>query len=362
MALHLSLPPVVERLRVAGIRTANRARARLPPGLPLADEPNSVSATPGVRTRSESITAAVWFALAIAIFLTRVDARATTASTAALLLFGLLIGATLSLSVAAWCGRLRALAIAPIARLLIAPVAIALAILVYSAVIGLAVLPRAAAYGAYLIVPALIAGLRAAGEPSPVRVLAAALWLWLPIEFSLLPAVPLPPSGGLPAAPLAALLDGLYVFLIACPIERLGYTFVLTRRDAALALGATVAFAVAGIPIGIGTHFLAWHPRVTLVSATLAPFAIYLATAVPEEFLFRGLIQNSLERLVGRAGLPVAAAVFGLAHLPDPRYVCLAALAGLAYGWVYVRTRRITASAVTHALVDWIWVLLFRAR
>ena len=32
----------------------------------------------------------------------------------------------------------------------------------------------------------------------------------------------------------------------------------------------------------------------------------------------------------------------------------------VAYGYVYQVTRRITASAVTHALVDWIWVLLLR--
>ena len=79
-----------------------------------------------------------------------------------------------------------------------------------------------------------------------------------------------------------------------------------------------------------------------------------------EEFLFRGLIQNALTRAIGRAGLPIAAVIFGFAHLPDPRYVVLAALAGVAYGWVYQRTGRITASAVTHAFVDWIWVMLLR--
>ncbi|HEU4925821.1 MAG TPA: CPBP family intramembrane glutamic endopeptidase [Vicinamibacterales bacterium] len=47
-------------------------------------------------------------------------------------------------------------------------------------------------------------------------------------------------------------------------------------------------------------------------------------------------------------------------NLPDARYVLLATLAGVAYGWVYQVTRRITASAVTHALVDWMWVLLLR--
>jgi membrane protease YdiL (CAAX protease family) len=154
----------------------------------------------------------------------------------------------------------------------------------------------------------------------------------------------------------------MYLFLVACPVDRIGYTFRLTRRNVMLALTATAVFAVVGIPIGLATDFLAWHPRVNLVSAAVVPFAIYLATALPEEFLFRGLIQNALERLLGRAGLPIASIVFGLAHLPDWRYVFLATLAGFAYGWVYVCTRRITASAITHAMVDWIWVLLFRVR
>ncbi len=72
------------------------------------------------------------------------------------------------------------------------------------------------------------------------------------------------------------------------------------------------------------------------------------------------MIQNSLERWWGRGplALGVASVVFGFAHAPDPRYVLLAAVAGVAYGWVYQRTSRITASAITHALVDAVWVTL----
>jgi membrane protease YdiL (CAAX protease family) len=274
----------------------------------------------------------------------------------------LLAGTTLSLSVASWRERLRARSTGPLVRLLGVPIAIVVTIVIYSVVAGLPIAPRAAAYGAYLIVPALIAGAGSGSSPSPPQVLAAAACLWLPVEFHLLPPVPLTPGGSLRVAELAALANGLYLFLVARPVDRIGYTFLLARRDAVLALAATAAFAIPGIAIGFASGFLAWHPRLTVVSTTVAPFAIYLATALPEEFLFRGLIQNSLERRLGRAGLPMAAIVFGLAHLPDRRYVLLATLAGFAYGWVYIGTRRITASAVTHALVDWIWVLLFRVR
>jgi len=93
----------------------------------------------------------------------------------------------------------------------------------------------------------------------------------------------------------------------------------------------------------------------------VSPEHIYLMTAVPEELLFRGIIQNACVQWIGRRrGLVAASIVFGLAHLPDFRYVFLATLAGAAYGWVYGRTERITASAITHAGVDWIWRVAFR--
>ena len=64
--------------------------------------------------------------------------------------------------------------------------------------------------------------------------------------------------------------------------------------------------------------------------------------------------------------LVAASLVFGAAHLdngphaPDWRYGVLASLAGLAYGWVYLRTRRILAPAIAHTLVDVTWSLFFK--
>ena len=273
-------------------------------------------------------------------------------------LFAGLTGLTMALSVTAWRERLRTGW--QIVNVLAVPLTITAAIAIYCGVVGLPIAPRAAAFGAYLTIPAVLVCAGRAGAPNLVRVLAAAIILWLPIEFDLLPQLRLPPSDGLRAAPFAALAAGLYLFLVACPLDRIGYTFQLSRRDFRVAVIATVAFAIIGVPIGLATGFLEWNPRPDAVRLAVAPFAIYLATGVPEEFLFRGLIQNALERVIGRAALPLASIIFGLAHLPDPRYVLLATLAGLAYGWVYMATRRITASAVTHALVDWIWVVLLR--
>jgi membrane protease YdiL (CAAX protease family) len=295
----------------------------------------------------------------MAVFIAREAGRlGEVATIGAGALFALLTGLTMALSVTAWRERLRT--DSRVVGMLVTPLTITAAIAIYSWVIGLPVAPRAAAFGAYLTVPALLVCVGCAGTPGLVRVLAAAIILWLPIEFSVLPPLRLPPSEGLRAAPFAALAAGLYLFLVACPLDRIGFTFRLSRRDLRLAAIATAVFAIVGVPIGLATGFLQWNPRLDAVRLVVAPIAIYLVTGVPEEFLFRGLIQNVLERAIGRAALPVASIVFGLAHLPDLRYVLLATLAGVAYGWVYQKTRRITASAVTHALVDWIWVLLLR--
>jgi uncharacterized protein len=248
------------------------------------------------------------------------------------------------------------------ARVLAGPAVLLVGIVAYAALGQLPVARVATLYAAYVAVPALvlIAG-ATASERAPVAELLAVLALWLPIEFRLLPPLPVPPPHGFNAAKFVGLVAGLYFFLLACPVPGIGYTFRLSRRDVWTALTALALYAIIAIPIGLATGFLSWSPRLDIVRVAAAPVVTYLVVAVPEEFLFRGLIQNLLARSIGaRWALAVASVVFGLAHFPDSRYMLLAAFAGLAYGWVYERTAKITASAITHALVDAVWVVLLR--
>ena len=90
---------------------------------------------------------------------------------------------------------------------------------------------------------------------------------------------------------------------------------------------------------------------------------------MPEEFLFRGILQNFLTRsLPGERrelyGLLIASLIFGAAHLhhapvPNWRYAVLASLAGVFYGNAYRALGRLSASALTHALVDTAWHFWF---
>ena len=89
---------------------------------------------------------------------------------------------------------------------------------------------------------------------------------------------------------------------------------------------------------------------------------ILVGTALPEEILFRSLIQNLIMLRFGASWRTLLAAslIFGCAHLdngpqplPNWRYMILATIAGVAYGKVFQRSSTVLSSAALHAMVDW---------
>src|SRR6187549_756383 len=147
-------------------------------------------------TRTEWWPALALFLFAMAVFFARAPGRAREAATlGAAALFALFAGLTLALSVTAVRERLRTRSQA--VNVLAAPLAITAAIALCCAAIGLPMAPRAAAFGAYLTLPAVLVCAGRGRIPDTVRVLAAAIVLWLPIEFNLLPQLRLPPPDGL---------------------------------------------------------------------------------------------------------------------------------------------------------------------
>lgn len=91
-----------------------------------------------------------------------------------------------------------------------------------------------------------------------------------------------------------------------------------------------------------------------------------LFTCVAEEALFRQFIQHKLtlqlKNIKGGAdwALIIAALLFGLAHYSGgKKYVFLATVAGLGYGLIFRRTRRIEASILTHFALNLAHFLFF---
>ena len=91
-----------------------------------------------------------------------------------------------------------------------------------------------------------------------------------------------------------------------------------------------------------------------------------LFICITEEALFRLFIQDSLIglfrgiRIGNHLGVVIASLLFGIAHFAGgPKYVFLAAVSGLFYGYAYYKTKRIEASIITHFLLNVIHFLFF---
>ena len=160
---------------------------------------------------------------------------------------------------------------------------------------------------------------------------------------------------------------GLYAFMGIRRLSGVGFDFHLRWSDWTTGLRELLFFAPAVLVLGILVGFI--HPHANMPSLAQAIFTwlgIFVFVAVPEELFFRAWVQNLLERRSGRrSALLVASILFGLSHFNKRsahfnwRYVLLATIAGIFYGRAWRQDRRVPASTITHATVDWLWTLWF---
>lgn len=131
------------------------------------------------------------------------------------------------------------------------------------------------------------------------------------------------------------------------------------QLKSALILG--MPFVLAGIlviyGIGLGIGFVSVD--VTVAAVIIVWFLRNLLfTVVAEEMLFRGFIQQKLEFAISTKNghiiaLLGASIFFGAVHLyAGWKYGLLATIAGVMYGYVYQRTRRIELSFLAHVLLN----------
>jgi hypothetical protein len=150
-------------------------------------------------------------------------------------------------------------------------------------------------------------------------------------------------------------------------VEGIGYDLVPNSSDFKFGFREFLFYAPIVIPAGLLLGFLHFHPILPNPLMAVASWIFtFVFVAMPEELFFRGLLQNILERRLGRRGALLAASLlFGLSHFNKRaafnwRYILLATVAGIFYGRAWLARRRLFASSVTHASVDTVWSLWFR--
>jgi uncharacterized protein len=226
---------------------------------------------------------------------------------------------------------------------------------------------------AYCVLPAILLASSAGKSQGRWEDYAALMLIWLPavlpVPVRLLYRVfPYPPPLTHTLAMLLALSTAVAAFVLLRRLDGIGYAIAWGRGFTANFALHFAIFAAIAIPLGITLGFLAYQPSLERArSSPLTVLGILFFTAWPEEFLFRGLLQNLLSRAMKNqwAGLIAASIVFGFSHIfhapfPNWKYVLLASIAGLFYGHCWIRTRSLLPGALVHALVDISWHILFR--
>ena len=155
---------------------------------------------------------------------------------------------------------------------------------------------------------------------------------------------------------------GLFVFLVLRRLQGTGFRLFPARSDWQPALSS----GGYGLPwlllVGLLTGFLQWDPPIdnplaALGSACGKLLGIYFTTALAEEFLLRGVVQNLMAASTGRPVLAQAcsALLFGAVHLgrgafPNLPHATSAAVLGWFCGRAYRQSGSVTAAMITHAL------------
>jgi uncharacterized protein len=225
----------------------------------------------------------------------------------------------------------------------------------------------------YVVIPALLLASSAGKPPGTWEDYAAAIFIWLavwpePPYRMLYQVFPYPPPLTHTLSILLALSTGVAAYVLIRRLDGVGYAIEWLRGFGRAFAFSFFIFAAIAIPLGIEIHFITFHPALSRIrSLPIDVVGIFFFTAWPEEFLFRGIIQNCLTESFNNkwAGLLVASVIFGFSHIlhapaPNWKYVLLATIAGIFYGRAYMKTGSILPGVLVHGLVDLTWHALFR--
>jgi membrane protease YdiL (CAAX protease family) len=241
--------------------------------------------------------------------------------------------------------------------------------LIYALGSGTASLARFATIAVFIFLPLLLLSTAQASAPGGWQDFFTLTAIWVFVKFSPSHWLWPYPGGHLSYVftVMVAVSVALAGFLLLRRAKGVGYSIGWGSGWSLYTLGALIFFACIAIPLGIKLHFIVYAPHLSEWKSFIPlSIAILFFTAFPEEFLFRGLLQNFVSQASKSetAGWIAASILFGFSHItnlhfPNWRYVLLASIAGLFYGWTWRKTGSIFASAIVHAGVDILWHFLF---
>jgi hypothetical protein len=137
----------------------------------------------------------------------------------------------------------------------------------------------------------------------------------------------------------------------------------LTRKGLIPSLANSMAFVLAAFLVRFIVADLKTSPYASSFEVFAFNLFFWLLSGFGQEILFRGLILFSLERWRGwKVALLVSTVLFGLIHVAryqSPSSIILVSVAGVAWGWIALKTKNIVGTSIAHSLFNFIFAFLF---
>jgi len=151
------------------------------------------------------------------------------------------------------------------------------------------------------------------------------------------------------------------------------FNWQVTRNKLRMSSNLLTILTIILLPIGFLTGFFVWNPQLDIEYILVGFIGIWLTIALPEEVVFRGVVQHKLTEWAPLKNkqhwklivLVIVSIIFGLTHWNNTYaqfiwvYILLATIAGIIYGISWWRGGLFSAMLV-HTLIDWVWSLLFK--
>jgi CAAX protease family protein len=152
-------------------------------------------------------------------------------------------------------------------------------------------------------------------------------------------------------------------------IAGFGITFARSGKDFREAIFKAFIPAVITIAllmfIALKFKFVAWDMKFTPFVFMWVVINLFFVCLI-EEVLFRGFLQTELTNILGfmkynkLAALLLASVAFGLFHYKGgTSYMIYTAIAGLGYGWAYMRSERIEGAIFAHFMLNFVHFCFF---
>lgn len=202
------------------------------------------------------------------------------------------------------------------------------------------------------------------------------LMIWLPIELSFSTGI-LKYYFGESWHILAygsAITLALFLFLTFRCLDGMKLVLPHSNKDIFWPVAGFAVSVIVLIPLGLMTGFLGDFKGLLILKSTAGLltvggqfFRILAGVALPEEILFRSLIQNWMMQKFGASNFVLfcSAVIFGASHLnnggwPNWRYALIATVAGCIYGKVFQKSNSVFSSAALHAAVNTVRHMFFK--